>query len=83
MSKSKKSPSKRRTDGLPENTERVTFRWLEGPDDPHFALHTMTCSMREVPEQKRASGGWAKPDDPIYKRGWTIAPFKSARRRKQ
>ena len=51
MSKSKKSPRKRRTDGLPENTERVTFRWLEGPDDPHYALHTMTCSMREVPKK--------------------------------
>ena len=48
MSKSKKSPSKRRTDGLPENTERVTFRWLEGPDDPLFAQLTMTHSMRKV-----------------------------------
>ena len=48
MSKSKKNPRKRRTDGLPENTERVTFRWLEGPDDPHYALHTMTHSLRKV-----------------------------------
>ena len=53
MSKSKKSPSKRRTDGLPENTERVTYRWLEGPDDPHYALHTMAFSMRNVPTKKK------------------------------
>ena len=30
--------------------------------------------MREVGKKKRVSGGWAKPDDPIYKQGWTIAP---------
>ena len=53
MSKSKKSPRKRRTDGLPEDTERVTYRWLEGPDDPHYALHTMAFSMRNVPMKKK------------------------------
>lgn len=26
------------------------------------------------------SGRWAKDDDPIYKRGWTIAPNMSGRR---
>ena len=56
MSKSKKTPRKRRTDGLPEDTERVTYRWLEGPDDPHYALHTMAFSMRNVPTKKKPTG---------------------------
>jgi len=80
MAKSKKKTQ--RISALPKDTDRVSFRMLTSADDPHFALHTMTCSMREAPKQKRVSGGWAKPDDPIYKRGWTIAPVKSRRRRK-
>jgi len=28
-------------------------------------------------------GGWAKDDDPIYKRDWTIAPNMSGRRYKK
>ena len=80
MAKSKEKT--RRTSGLPKDTDRVSFSWLTSEDDPHYALHTMTCSMREVPKKKRVSGGWAKPDDPIYNRGWAIAPVKSARRRK-
>ena len=81
MAKSKEK--KRRIAGLPKDTDRVSFRMLTSENDPHFALHTMTCSMREAPKKKRVSGGWAKPDDPIYKRGWTIAPVTSGRRRKQ
>jgi len=27
----------------------------------------------------RTSGGWAKEDDPIYSKGWAIAPVVSAR----
>jgi len=37
----------------------------------------------EVAKASRVSGGWAKPDDPIYKQGWTIAPVMSGRRRKR
>ena len=81
MTKSKEET--RRISGLPKDTDRVSFRMLTSEDDPHFALHTMTHSMREVVKTKRVSGGWAKPDDPIYKRGWTIAPVMSARRRKR
>ncbi len=29
--------------------------------------------------EKYTSGGWAKADDPIYSRGWTIAPNMSGR----
>jgi hypothetical protein len=53
MSKSNKAPRKRRTDGLPEDTERVTYRWLEGPDDPAYALLMGTFSMRNVPMKKK------------------------------
>ena len=81
MAKSKEETQK--ITGLPTDTDRVSFRMLTSEDDPHFALHTMTCSMREAPKKNRVSGGWAKPDDPIYKRGWTIAPVTSGRRRKR
>ena len=81
MTKSKEET--RRISGLPKDTGRVSFSWLTSEDDPHYSLHTMTYSMREVVKTKRVSGGWAKPDDPIYKRGWTIAPVKSGRRRKR
>jgi|TARA_B100000959_G_scaffold275630_1_gene329273 hypothetical protein len=38
-------------------------------------------SPREEAEpEKYCSGLWAKHDDPIYKRGWTIAPNMSGRR---
>ncbi|PHS03897.1 MAG: hypothetical protein COA89_16265 [Acidithiobacillus sp.] len=73
----------RRIAGLPKDTERLTHSLLTSEDDPAYAQHTMTYSMREVVKTKRVSGGWAKPDDPIYKRGWTIAPVMSARRRKR
>ena len=53
MSKSKKTARKRRTDGLPEDTERVTHRWIEGPDDPAYALLMGTFSMRNVPTKKK------------------------------
>ena len=81
MAKSKEETQK--ITGLPTDTDRVSFSMLTSEDDPHFALHTMTCSMREAPKKNRVSGGWAKPDAPIYKRGWTIAPVMSARRRKR
>ena len=69
--------------GYLRSTDRGTYRMLTSEDDPHYALHTMTYLMKEVAKMKRVSGGWAKPDDPIYKRGWTLAPVKSARRRKR
>ena len=81
MTKSKEKAQK--ITGYLRSTDRATYRMLTSEDDPHYALHTMTHSMREVPKKKRASGNWAKPDDPIDKRGWTIAPVKSGRRRKR
>jgi len=81
MTKSKEKTQK--ITGHLRSTDRTSYRMLTSEDDPHFALHTMTYSMREVVKTKRVSGGWAKPDDPIYKRGWTIAPVMSARRRKR
>lgn len=81
MAKSKEKTQK--IAGHLRSTDRGTYRMLTSEDDPHYALHTMTCSMREAPKKKRVSGGWAKPDDPIYKRGWTIAPVTSGRRRKR
>ena len=81
MAKSKEKTQ--RIAGLPKDTERLTHSLLTSEDDPAFAQLTMAFSMREVPKKKRASGNWAKPDDPIYKRGWTIAPVKSGRRRKR
>ena len=53
MSKSKKSPSKRKIPGLLRETERATYRMLAGPEDPHYALHTMAFSVRHVPTQKK------------------------------
>ena len=35
---------------------------------------------QKVDEERYCKGGWAKPDDPIYKQGWTIAPIRSGRR---
>ena len=55
MAKSKEKT--RRIAGLPKDTDRVSFSMLTSEDDPHFALHTMTCSMREVPKKKRVKGG--------------------------
>ena len=81
MTKSKEKTQK--IAGLPTDTDRVSFRMITSEDDPLFAQLTMTHSMREVGKKKRVSGGWAKPDNPIYKRGWTIAPVKSGRRRKR
>ena len=46
MAKSKEKT--RRTSGLPKDTDRVSFRMLTSENDPHFALHTMTHSMRKV-----------------------------------
>ncbi len=51
MSTRKKTPRKRRTDGLPEDTERATYRYIEGPDDPAYALLMGTFSMRNVPKK--------------------------------
>ena len=53
MSKSKKNPRKRRTDGLPEDAERVTHRYIEGQDDPAYALLMGTFSMRNVRTRKK------------------------------
>ena len=36
---------------------------------------------QEVVEERFTSVVWAKPDDPIYKQGWTIAPNMAGRRR--
>ena len=41
------------------STDRTSYRMLTSEDDPHFALHTMTHSMREVGKKKRVKGGWA------------------------
>ncbi len=54
MAKSKEET--RRISGLPKDTDRVSFSWLTSEDDPHYSLHTMTYSMREVVKTKR--GGW-------------------------
>ena len=67
MTKSKEKTQK--ITGLPKDTDRVSFRMLTSEDDPHFALHTMTHSMREVGKKKRVKGGWAigqcpRPIDP-------------------
>ena len=78
--------SKDETQRIPghlRSTDRASYRMLTSGGDPHFALHTMTHSMREVVKKKRVSGGWAKPDDPIHKQGWTIRPVKSGRRQKR
>ena len=53
--------------------ELVTDLGKEQPED----------TGEEVAKASRVSGGWAKPDDPIYKQGWTIAPVMSGRRRKR
>ena len=54
MAKSKEKT--RRIAGLPKDTDRVSFSMVTSEDDPHFALHTMTCSMREVVKKKLFSG---------------------------
>ena len=35
--------------GLPKDSDRATFRMLTGVNDPHYALHTMTSSLRSPP----------------------------------
>ena len=55
MAKSKEET--RRISGLPKDTDRVSFRMLTSEDDPHYVLHTMTHSMREVGKKKRVKGG--------------------------
>ena len=55
MTKSKEKTPK--IAGYLRSTDRGTYRMLTSEDDPHYALHTMTCSMREVPKKKRVKGG--------------------------
>jgi hypothetical protein len=36
---------------LPADTDRATYRLLISEDDPHYALHTMTTTVRPAPSR--------------------------------
>ena len=46
----KRTRGTKRTRGLPKDSDRATFRMLTGVNDPHYALHTMTSSLRSPPK---------------------------------
>ena len=51
MAKSKEKTQK--IAGHLRSTDRGTYRMLTSEDDPHYALHTMAFSMRNVPTKKK------------------------------
>jgi hypothetical protein len=43
---------------LPADTDRVTYRLLTSEDDPLYAVHTMTTTVRSAPCRSKPGLKW-------------------------